>query len=313
MSLEKLLVDEIKTVPSQKDILMVLNNRSPKLFFEYKSLYNRLIAGEIGEQEVLRYFEVYGKDHWSYIQNYWVDVNGVAESDLIIFTEKSCYVIEVKNYTGKFEYKDGVTTIDGYEYSTDCIFQARRSFKNIRKILSREIHPDNIHGVLVFIGEHSEVTIHSEIDDIEILQRNQLMKFIRQISATDQNSNFSSLQMRHITNQLNKFQVANPFVIAPITADQMQFVKTGICCAQCANFDTQITRKFVLCPCGYTESRDKATLRTIEEYKILRYDARLRRGDLYRYMGKLNSKRYIYTILSANYTMVKNGKNTYYE
>lgn len=182
--MEKIIFGEMKTGPSQQEFLDILNVRSPKLFTEHENLYKRLTAGEMGEQEVLRYFMEYGEPHWRYVQNYWANSNGVAESDLIIFTDTSCFVIEVKNYTGKFDYMDGTTTIDGYEYSSDCIFQARRSHKNIRKILSKHIHPCNVHGALIFIGEHNEVIIRSQVDDIEIVQRNQLMKFIRQMRLT---------------------------------------------------------------------------------------------------------------------------------
>ena len=310
--MEKIIFDEMKTGPSQQEFLGILNVRSPKLFVEHKNLYKRLVAGEMSEQEVLRYFIDYGEPHWRYVQNYWANSNGVAESDLIVFTDTSCYVIEVKNYTGKFDYMDGATTIDGYEYSSDCIFQARRSHKNIRKILSGQIHQGNIHGALIFIGEHNEVSIRSQVDDIKIVQRNQLRKFIRKITTDERSTPYDSLRIDRIQRQLNKFRVANPFVIAPLTADQMRSIKTGIRCAHCNSLDTQISRKFVTCPCGHAELREAATLRTIEEYRVLRYDARLHCGNLYHYMGRLNSKRYLYTVLSAHYTMVKNGKYTYY-
>lgn len=145
---------------------------------------------------------------------------------------------------------DGATTIDGYEYSSDCIFQVRRSFKNIRKILSGHIHPNNVHGILIFIGEHNEVSIHSSVDDIEIVQRNQLRNYIRKIAEDERASPYDSLRIDRIQRQLSKFQVTNPFVIAPLIADQMRFVKTGIACAKCANLSIQLTRKFITCRCG---------------------------------------------------------------
>ena len=306
------MIDEMKSGPSQLDFLSILNVRSPKLFAEHKNLYKRLTAGEMGEKEVLRYFQEYGQPHWRYVQNYWANSNGVAESDLLIFTDKSCYVLEVKNYTGKFEYENGVTTIDGYEYSSDSVFQARRSSKNIRRILSGYIHPDNVHGALIFIGENNEIAIHSHVDDIKIVQRNQLMKFIHQVAEAERASAFESLRIDRIQRQLKKFQVTNPFSMKPLSLEQIHHVKTGISCAQCSSLATQLTRKFAQCTCGHIELRETATLRTIEEYRVLRYDAKLRCGDLHRYMGELSSERYIYTVLLAHYTMVRNGKYTYY-
>ena len=112
--MEQLLIDDMKSGPIQLEFLSILKGRSPKLFAEHKNLYKRLKAGEMGEKEVLYYFQKFGQPNWRYIHNYWANSNGVAESDLLVFTDTSCYVLEVKNYTGKFEYKNGATTIDGY-------------------------------------------------------------------------------------------------------------------------------------------------------------------------------------------------------
>ena len=310
--MEQLLIDKMKSGPSQLAFLSILKVRSPKLFAEHTNLYKRLTAGKMGEEEVLHYFREFGQPHWRYIQNYWANSNGVAESDLLVFTNTSCYVLEVKNYTGKFEYENGATTIDGYEYSSDSIFQARRSFKNIRKILAGHVHPDNVHGALVFIGENNEVAIHSQVDDIEIVQRNQLMNFIRKIAVDEQTSLYGSLRIDRIQHQLNRFQVANPFVIPSLTADQTRLLHTGITCAYCSSLDTKLTRKFVKCKCGHKELREAATLRTIEEYSVLRYDAKLRVNSLFEFMGGHNSKSYLLDILSCHFEMIRQGRYTYY-
>ena len=310
--MEQLFIDEMKSGPSQLAFLSILKGRSPKLFEEHKNLYKRLTVGKMGEEEVLHYFWEFGQPHWRYIQNYWANLNGVAESDLIVFTDTSCYVLEVKNYTGKFEYENGATILDGYEYSSDSIFQARRSSKNIRKILAGHVHPDNVHGALVFIGENNEVAIHSQVDDIEIVQRNQLMNFIRKIAVVEQASLYGSLHFDRIQRQLNRFQVANPFVIPSLTADQTRLLHTGIACAYCSSLDTKLTRKFIKCKCGHNELREAATLRTIEEYSVLRYDAKLRVNSLFEFMGGHNSKSYLLDILSCHFEMIRQGRYTYY-
>lgn len=303
---------ENSQIPSQFTFLSALKKRSPELFSEYESLYQNLTIGEMGEQEVLRYFREYGEEHWQYLTNFWTNTNGVSESDLIVFTNKSCYVLEIKNYMGKFEYADGRTVIDGYEYSSDCIFQARRSFKNIRKILAHHIHPNNIHGALIFIGEHNEVAIHSDVNDIQIVRRNQLKNYIKHVANTERISQSDSLDFASVTRQLKKFQVDNPFVIEPLTDAQMLLVKTGITCFRCNRFNIEVARKFVRCTCGHTELRESATLRMICDYTVLRYQTKLCRKDLFHFMGGLNSKWYLSQILSQHFTCISNGRYTYY-
>ena len=167
-------------------------------------------------------------------------------------------------------------------------------------------------GALVFIGENNEVAIHSQVDDIEIVQRNQLMKFILKIATFEQASLDSSLRIDRIKRHLNRFQVANPFVIPSLTADHMRLMNTGIACAHCSSVDSQLTRKFVKCKCGYTELREAATLRTIEEYGVLRYDAKLCVNSLFEFMGGHNSKSYLSDLLCSHFEMIRHGRYTYY-
>ena len=311
--MEEVLMKDVAEGPTQLDFLTVLKSRCERIFSESERLYNRLQAGEMGEQEVVHFFQRHGREHWYFIRNYWADMNGTFESDLILITRYAIYIFEVKNYTGLFEYNEGLSTINGADITSDCVFQARRSSKNLRKMLSALVGAKNVRGALVFIGADNEIHIQSRVEDITILQRNQLMRFVQKIAADEDAMRYGkSIDVGAVVRRLQQFQIGNPFTFEPLTKEQMKLVRTGICCAHCGRFDVDISRKFVKCPCGCVELRDEAMVRTICDYGVLRFDEQLRRDDLYHFFGGQSSKRNLTNILTAHFEATNAGKYTCY-
>lgn len=312
--MEEILLKKFVEGPTQLDFLTILKSRCSEVFLESERLYNSLHAGEMGEQEVVRFFQQHGREHWRFIRNYWADLSGTFESDLILITRHLIYVIEVKNYTGIFKYNEGLSTIDGADISSNCVFQARRSSKNLRKMLSALVGANNVRGALVFVGANNEVHIQSHVEDIEIVQRNQLMRFVQKIVAEEDAMRYGkSIDVAAVVSRLKQFQTGNPFTFEPVTEEQMMRVRTGIRCADCGRFSVDVSRKFVKCQCGCVELRDEAMVRTICEYGVLRFDDQLRVKELMPFFGDQTSLRYLNYILATHFTMVKMGKNTYYE
>lgn len=310
--MEEIVLKTIVKQPTHLDLLSILNVRCPTLFVEHERLFHSLRSGEMGEQEVIRYFKEYGGRHWRFIRNVWANVNGRFESDLIIITRAYIYVLEVKNYTGIFKYDEGISTIDGVDVNADCIFQARRSFKNIQKLLAPLVGFQQVKGALIFSGEHNEVHIRSRVEDIEIVQRNQLLRFIHKIAEEEDAHYYDEIAITPIIKKLEQVQLANPFTADPLTSEQMKHVRSGIVCAHCSNFNIEITRKYVNCTCGCVELREEAMVRTICEYGMLRYNEPLRRNELAHFFGKQASLRYLNHILATHFTMEGKGKNTSY-
>lgn len=310
--MEEIIMKKIIPCPSPLDLLSIINIRSPELFIESERLFHSLSSGEMGEQEVIRNFKAHGRKHWHFIRNFWADVNGTFESDLILITRYFVYVFEVKNYTGIFEYDEGIAKMNGMDINADCVFQARRSFKNIQKLLAPLIGSKNVKGALIFVGEHNEVHIHSRVEDIEIVQRNQLLRFIQKIAQEEDAYYNGEMAIEPVLLKLEKVQRENPFTADPLTSEQMKHVRSGIVCAQCSSFNLEISRKYAKCSCGYIELREEAMVRTICEYGVLRYDEPLRRKELAEFFGKQASLRYLTYILSTHFEATNDGKYTCY-
>ena len=280
-------------------LLEILDYRENNLSIENKKLLSSLRKGNHGELEAIQFIKEYGLSHWRIIRNYWGDYNGRFESDLILITSTSCYVFEVKNYFGKFIYNNGHSSIDDRELTSDCVFQTRRSYKNIRNLLQDEVHPSNVHGVLLFIGEHNDVYIESLIDDIEIVKRSGFMRFIQRIVQDEHSYHGNKISIRKIEEKLLRHAISNPFNLPPLTFSETQNLRKGISCCECQSFAVEISRNFITCLCGNVENRREAMIRTICEYGALTYNQPLIAKQLYDFIAVDTSYSFLFRILST--------------
>lgn len=303
---------QMASEPTTLDLLEILKYRSITFSNENNKLLDRLRKGEEGELEVLRFIKDYGRSHWKVIRNYWGDYNGRFESDLILFTDTDCYVFEIKNYVGSFEYKEGISSIDGTELTSDCVFQTRRSYKNIRNLIQNDIPRSNVHGVLVFIGEHNNVQMDSNISDINVVKRTGLMRFLQKIALEEQTRPTTKIPFQKISLKLELHAVSNPFIMEPLTPKQIKSLKNGIACAACCGFNVQFTRKFIKCPCGNVENRRVAMVRTICEYGVLTYNRPLRCQELYSFLNGDTSYSFLQNIMYSYFGKDMHAKKGYY-
>ena len=299
-------------IPTAFEFMDILYYRDENPSNENQKLFLSLQKGYLGELELLQFIKEYGLDHWRTITNYWGDYNGRFESDVILLTSMGCYIFEVKNYAGKFEYRGGHSYIDGNELTSDCVFQTRRSYKNIRNLVQGEIPRSNVHGVLAFVGEHSDVFVDESVDDIHVVKRSGLKRFIQDIAREDHSFSGRGIPVQKIVRKLEGRAVSNPFQMDPLAKEEVEVLNKGIACSVCRNFDVRITRKFVSCSCGNVENRRDAMVRTICEYGTLTYDRPLVCRDLYSFFGDDTSYTFLNMILKTYFTREGNGNSTCY-
>src|SRR5699024_4228820 len=119
--------------------------------------------------------------HWSVIRNMWFDDFGRCENDVTLITNTHCYVFEVKNYDHKYTHNNGICRIKDKKVKNSPVAQARKNFLNLKKICG-EFSPDiHVRGTLILAAIDQEVDIQSPVEDIEIILRHDLRKYIRRI------------------------------------------------------------------------------------------------------------------------------------
>ena len=103
--------------PTQLDIERIIDRRMLYRTPQEKNKLKWLEAGEEGEQIVLEYIKKYGKEDWLIVRNMWMSYGGPFEADFILLTNHGLYLIEVKNYTSDFSYKEGITSLWRFGFS----------------------------------------------------------------------------------------------------------------------------------------------------------------------------------------------------
>lgn len=301
-------------IPRQLDFLKAANRRQLLATAKEKSLLFSLEKGAIGEQTVLDYLQLYGRKHWTVIQNLWMDHFGPYETDLMLLTNHASYALEIKNYEGQFAYKDSRCFIDGRKQRDNPIHQAEKSFMNAQDIC-RHISPQPIvKGAIIFIGQHNQVDIQSPVDGIQVVTKAGLPRFIQAIANEESAFPYPPLSHQHIIPHFEKKEVLNPY--GPAASYQPEEVlagRRGIACRKCSRFDVTTTRLFVKCQCGFVENRREAIVRTIHEYGALTFDHDfMYRSDLAAFMDGQMSDRFLIEILQENFEYIPNSRYTKY-
>jgi ribosomal protein L37E len=305
---------ESNKLPSLLDFTRITHRRKLMNPKEGEYTLYRLEMGELGEQTVLDFIEKYGNKDWFVFRNVWMDYYGSYESDIILITKHAIYVFEVKNYDGAFEYEDGQCRINGNIYGSNCVFQAERALINLQNIC-RKISPSvPVKGALIFIGEHNQVTIHSKVNNIQIIMRNQLRNYIRQIAKDEAMSTTTPINVQKIIKKFEELEIINPYGPKAFQPSDLTKAKKGICCARCGSFSLEISKLFVRCSCGFQELRKEAMLRTIYEYGALIFETdEMRTSDLEIFLNKQASRGYLLNILKENFQRINFGKSTAFQ
>ena len=100
-------------MPTELEFSTIASHRNLHKTEDEKYKHKRLVKGAIGEEIVFEYLKTYGQKHWIVVRNLWQNYYGEFECDFAIFTGHKFYILEVKNYTGFFTFKDGISKRNG--------------------------------------------------------------------------------------------------------------------------------------------------------------------------------------------------------
>ncbi|SHE67287.1 Nuclease-related domain-containing protein [Atopostipes suicloacalis DSM 15692] len=298
-------------VSSKLEILRELEKRTA-LPEDLENERIRLEAGDQGKQKVLSYLQQFGSEHWRILPNLWLDYFEKFECDLLLLTSVGIYLFEIKNYTGQFEFRKNQCLINGKKVGHNAIAQAQKVSINIKSILNNASISVNIQGAAIFIGLHNEVIIHDPVEDIDIVQANQLRKYIWQIVQEERNYQGAPIDSQKILQILNAYRTENPFSQDDIPEDIKMHAQKGILCSRCGNFNLDTNRSYISCSCGMHEPRENAIIRTICEYGVIHHNKELTVAELVKFFDGELSSQTLRKYLNTHFTRIGIGKGTKY-
>ena len=304
---------EIYGVPNELEVLEVLSKRRFSQNHEDVRKLKRLRAGAVGEEVVADYLNKYGRSKWLLMQNFWLDYFGTLECDGLLVARRDLYVLEVKNYSGLYEYENGLSKLNGRELSVNPVYQTQKATMKVRELVSSRFPNIKVLGVLLFVGIDSQIRIKSEGLDILIVQRHELKSFIESIAEEELSGWSNGENLNDVVQFIQTHQTKNPYPVEPLTPEVFAGLQKGILCESCANSTVAVTKKFVKCRCGHIESREKATIRTICEYGVLNFTKPLTANALLDFFNGQASRGYIIKVLKNHFRLISRGREDYYE
>lgn len=296
-------------VPSQLELETTAYNRGLITSKKDIAAYRRNLAGYKGERTIIEYLEKYGKNHWIAIPNLWMDYYGLFEIDLALFTSHKVYTLEIKNYFGDFVFKNGISYLNDIQLTTNPLFQARRAQSNLQEIFRRKNMNIPVEGSLIFAGIDNYVEIQTEITDLNLVIRTELLHFIKNIIKEEENYKGKPIDWYKTIPQLGDYEVSNPFFSKPYTANDLQKVQKGILCRSCQQYNVQIGKQYVTCNCGYVELREEAIVRTLHELATLIFDRDFTSREALTFLDYQVSKSNLVKILNKYF--IRNFSNRY--
>jgi hypothetical protein len=300
---------EAAKFPTRLDVLQELNKRQTLNQALTDELY-RLERGVLGEQAILQMIEEFGSSHWQVLPNVWLDYYGPFECDLILLTSAGVHPFEIKNYSGRYEYRESQWLMNDERIGHNAISQGQKAANNLQNILQKNSFYEEVYGGIIFAGEHCDVKIYDQIKDFEVLMLNQFRNHLYEIKIQENNHRGSLLDVEQFTRVIEKYEVANPFKSNIISESVKQKCQKGILCSQCGSFDLVINKNLVACSCGTRELTENAIVRTICEYGVINFDKDLTTTELYLFLNKQFSKVTLRKYLKKHFTSKGRFKST---
>ena len=289
---------------NQLDILRALDKREALDRNQKQELY-QLELGQIGEDRIMKWIHEYGELHWTVMQNVWLSHYGTFECDIILFTAHKMYLFEIKNYSKQFELRNGQCFLGGEKIGHNPSSQAQKVFVNFQQLLSNSFHQVPIETAVIFAGEHCEVRIHDEIQDVKILQLNQVRDYVWKIAADERLYYGDPIDVGRVQLILEKNKGKNYYLPKPISPEMAARIRKGVMCSHCGNFDIDATKAIITCArCGMNEPRENAIVRTICEYGVIHFDKDLETSRIVEFFNDQVSRNNIYYYLDKHFEQI---------
>lgn len=272
------------------------------------------LGGFDGESDGLQLLHQHGHASWHYLHDLWIDAGGITQLDIVIITDRSVYIVDSKNYSYDFEHQNQQSFANGRQLNKNIFVQLSRSMEKVKSMLETVKYSGNVQGKIVFINPDSIVKLDQSASQVG-MNRAEFVRWIQQTAREEAKfprANINAYNLRDLI--LNDFKIENPYPPKARTMEHITQMKRGIRCEKCQQFEMEFTSYKVVCQkCGQQEVKERAVLRTICEYGVIRYKEDLRISECEVFFAGEVSKRYISRILSKYFVRTKRGKHTAYE
>ncbi|CAG9608973.1 nuclease-related domain-containing protein [Pseudoneobacillus rhizosphaerae] len=269
--------------------------------------YFNLVKGYIGEQKFDVWLESLSNG-WIILNDLLLEINNtIFQIDSLLFSERSIYLIEVKNFEGDFYIEnERWYTLAGKEIKNP-LDQLDKNESLLRQLLQELGISASIKPYLIFVNP--DFHLYQASMNLPIIYPTQLNRFFKRLNEEPP---FLEREQLKIAEKLMSLHLKdNPYSRIPFyNYDQL---KKGTFCYSCHSFDVELLGNKIVCnKCYCHEDVEAAILRIVEEITILFKDQKITTNVVQEWCGVIGSKKTIRRVLMKNFRQMSHGMHSYY-
>lgn len=265
---------------------------------EEEKEYWKLLRGYQGEDQFDQLCDYFLRAAFGMMDDTTLQLGkSVSQIDKLIAEEKVLWGIDIKNYQGNYRYENNCWTVNENILSNNICEQSARACRITQQILNQEGIKMTVKGVLVFIHPNSEIKIIDPLKEL-VLHSNQIPQWLLSLKTPTCSEAWQKA--------INNYRIPSYRTTRVTTPERFARLKKGIRCLNCGSFATKKQHRHTLeCACGYFESKEKAILRTMNEYSVIRHDILLKKKDIHEFVGTEYSISYIASLLKKYFERIE--------
>ncbi|MDN6641403.1 MAG: NERD domain-containing protein [Tetragenococcus sp.] len=272
-------------------VLETLSTRK-KLDPEQQALLQKLQRGIIGERNMDLLVESILGAEVDCLDDIILEYQGnVVQIDKLLIIGSIIYLIDMKFYRGHYIFKNGEWYLGEKILANNNFEQLRRAVRIIQNVLYDHQIPLKVQGVLAFMNPESSLTVEDSLKET-VLNFADIPTWLLQLKQ-----NTSNKQLQDWKSAIRNYEIAPYRTKKIFPLEKMDTLQKGICCPNCHQFNMNENRHTVSCPCGYTEAKVIAFIRTICEYGVIFHNQNLTRSQLRIFFGQDLNERYLEYLL----------------
>ncbi len=228
--------------------------------------------------------------------------------DSVVILENRVNIYEVKNYTGRYSYRDGQLFSENGFRMQDPVAQAKRKQSYLHNFSLARGFSCEVNAYVVFINPNFYIYTLPENDDI--IFAGQLEYHLKELTddsypITAQDTRLGKLLVRkHHEN----YRPDN------LPSYDFETIKKGIRCGKCNSFEATKTRQKRFCAsCGCIEKISDALYRNILEFQLLFPEIPVSVKNIREWLDGNYSDARIRRVLDNNMTIELYGPSTFYK
>ena len=252
--------------------LLTLHFRNHHL---YKKELENLIAGYEGERRFIELADQFSQKKLSLIWDYTFDIGTYTQIDVMILTQNSLNVYEIKNYHAQCE-SDGVTfKYNDHVVANNPYTQCRTATSRLTNLLRREGINIDVVPHLVLIHPNCQMKLANLENDISTLMMIDIPKHIYQLQPMEPRT------ADRILSTLNKYRCVSPYQPHTQYPFDLNQITPGIFCPKCGSYQIGIHNRCIVCQnCNSQEEKSSAVKRLIAECATLFPEQTFQKKDL---------------------------------